>query len=279
MNRIFLFILFLSVLFSCKNDVKESITDTTTTTAIETSKKTSKKRVIRAERDDIAEIEKKKQERISKKEQENKKKYREKLYEKNKALREKELQKKKNPKKKNELIDMGNGVKVQKYYDFAEYDLPSACDLLSPEWLSKEFNTEPGLVNIKDASSSRTKYAKSCFFKWDMDALPNGGIMLQIQRNPVPNISKKWVSSFMKAKKKEGESSMSTPGVMNTYKELSGLGDEAIYNFDLNRCFWRVGEDYLFMLAFNLDLEEKKEKALAIKIGNEVIRNFNKINK
>ncbi len=72
---------------------------------------------------------------------------------------------------------------------------------------------------------------------------------------------------------------MDMPGVRMTYKTLEGLGDEAVYNYSLNRCFWRVGEDYLFMLAFNLGLTEEEEKAAALKIGNEALKNFHKINK
>lgn len=278
MMKIVYIFLVVSLFIACKSD---NVDNKATATSETPELKENKKRILKAERVYTKEDLEKKQAVLDKKKQETKAIADELKYRKAKAARDyarkQGLDKRSNEPVDSKMVDKGKGLKIGDHYEFASYDLPSACDLLSSKWIGNSYNTPADEILIKNASSPKTKYARSCFFKWEVDVVANGGIMLQLQGNPIPRETDTWVTDYIINKRKEGDTSMSNPDQKVSYSDLPGLGDAAVYNYDLNRCYWRVGNDYLFMLAFNLGMSEEEERAAALKIGKEVTKNFKKI--
>jgi hypothetical protein len=97
--------------------------------------------------------------------------------------------------------------------------------------------------------------------------------MIQVQDNPVPDEFPDWAKYYIQAKVHEGEQLPDGSGVFK-YKTMDGVGDAGAYNFELNRYIWRVGSEYIFMVAFNLHATEAQELKWAKEIGQEVMRNF-----
>ena len=97
--------------------------------------------------------------------------------------------------------------------------------------------------------------------------------MIQVQDNPLPDEFPDWAKYLIQAKVNQGEQLPDGSGSYK-YKPMDGVGDAACYSFELNRYIWRIGSEYIFMVAFNLPLTEEKELKFAKEIGQEVMRNF-----
>ena len=150
--------------------------------------------------------------------------------------------------------------------------IPDACTLIKPKFIAKVMGIDEEAINIKDGSSTKNKKARSCFFKWDSD-VPNGGILVQLLKNPVEEEFADWVTSFVANKKKNGEQSFTQEGVKYTYEDWNVVGDEGAYSTESGKYIWRVGNEMVFMLAFNLSLDDNAQKAAASKLAKEIMRN------
>jgi len=155
----------------------------------------------------------------------------------------------------------------------ANTNLPSTCTLISPDNLAKIVDIDPQLISIKDGSGRTNPHSQSCFFRWDHRGVPNSGIMIQVQDNPIPDEFPEWAKYYIQAKINKGEQ-MPDGSAAYRYKPMDGLGDAGAYSFELNRYIWRIGSEYIFMVAFNLRSTEEMELKWAKAIGNEVMRNF-----
>lgn len=153
--------------------------------------------------------------------------------------------------------------------------IPDPCKLISEQWLRSNLNIDADLqLTIKDGSSEKVGYAESCFFKWPEKGNLNGGIMLQIMVNPMPSEVDNWPELFINSKLENGEM-ISNNDTAAKFVRLEDLGDDGCYNEDVGFYYWRVKNDYVFWLAFNLSVDKKTQKEYAIKIGQEILRNFN----
>ena len=158
--------------------------------------------------------------------------------------------------------------------DPANLTVPNACEMITKEALQAILNVTAGGVNIKESNDPTTDKTKSCFFQWDDPSTPNAGILIQIQTNPVYEEYPQYISQFVTSKLNEGETVLGA-GVPTKFKRFSSAGSLGAYSFDQSRFYWNLGNDYLFMLAFNLtSLNEEKMVKAAEQIVAEVNKNF-----
>lgn len=151
--------------------------------------------------------------------------------------------------------------------------IPGACDMLSQEWIKETLGLTLTDVTLKEADDPSNKNARSCFFRWEDPGTPNAGIFIQIMTNPVFDEYDGWISSFVTAKLKEGETALGNEEAFK-YKTYDAGKYKGAYSYDLKRFYWNIGNNYLFMLAFNLDIPESMMLNYAEKISAKVNENF-----
>ncbi len=161
---------------------------------------------------------------------------------------------------------------VQKSQDKSEINssviLPNACTLVSKAKISSIIGVKALDVQQKDGSSKQSKFSRSCFFRWEHEGVPNSGILLQVQKNPVPDEFAGWATSFIDSKKENGETDFSGAGEVFKYKNLPNLGSAGAYSHELGKYYWRVDDKFVCMVAFNImDSTEKEQLSWATQIG------------
>jgi len=151
--------------------------------------------------------------------------------------------------------------------------IPDACGMLSQTWIKNTLELKITNISIKKAEENEDTPAKSCFFKWEDPNTSHAGIFIQIMTNPVYDEFDQWVSYFVNAKVSEGEVIQGSDEVY-FYKRYNAGIYKGVYSYDLKKFYWNKGDDYLFMLAFNLDISESKMLSYAEKISAKVNENF-----
>ncbi len=170
----------------------------------------------------------------------------------------------------------GNTQKtMQGYVDKQGLLVPNACSFLETSWVASVLGVSNDQISIKDGSNPNMKNSRSCFFRWEDSSLGNAGVMVQVMTNPVPDDFAEWVSHFLTSKKTTGEQDFTSTNQLYKYKDWNVLGDEGAYCQEIGKYHWRLGDKYLFLVAFNLDVSEKKMNAYAEKIGKKVMESFN----
>jgi len=154
--------------------------------------------------------------------------------------------------------------------------VPNACQLVSDEFIAKTVGVNVQAINVKDGSSPASSHARACFFRWDHDGIPNSGVMIQIQTNPLPEEIPDWASYYIQAKLNSGDVKPDGSGTFK-YKRLEGVGVTGAYNYDMHQYLFRTKDGKVVGVAFNLhDANEKKEIAWSKVLANEVIKNLRK---
>ncbi len=152
--------------------------------------------------------------------------------------------------------------------------IPNACELITEANIESIFKLTGTAVRLKEANDPGNLKTKSCFFQWDDAGTPNAGILIQVSTNPVYDEFQEYISNFVIAKITEGESVLGSDAP-SRYKKFSVGGSTGAYSFDQSRFYWSKGNDYLFMLAFNVTtLSEAKMVDAATAIIEEVNKNF-----
>ncbi len=151
-----------------------------------------------------------------------------------------------------------------------ELPIPPSCEYIPVEWIADRFDLDPELINVTDGKAGEGM--SGCFFRWSAKEKPNAGVFIQVYTNPIEEETKTWASLRMQGLR--AGNAGTTEEESTVFKPFPGVGDEGAYNEALGQYYWRVGENYVFMLAFNLDItaEERYEHAEAI--SQEVMKNF-----
>ncbi|MBT8188827.1 MAG: hypothetical protein KJO29_00240 [Bacteroidia bacterium] len=152
--------------------------------------------------------------------------------------------------------------------------LPSACNLISAEKIARILKVNKDVITLKDGSGSQSKHSQSCFFRWTHNGVPNSGILIQVQDNPLPEEAPDWASYYISAKINQGEQIPDGSGSFRYERVKDGLGDAAAFSGELSRYVWRVGTEYVFMIAFNFPGTPEQKKKWAEALGTEVMNNF-----
>lgn len=155
--------------------------------------------------------------------------------------------------------------------------LPDACTLVSPEFIASIFpEADPGYIEVKDGNPDGlpgNKDFRSCFFKWEGAGVPNSGILIQVYKNPMPDHVNEWPSLNINAKLETGETLYEGQPPVK-YLPLEGFGDQGCYNTEAGKYFWRLGQNYVLSIAYNLGLSGNKQLSTAKKLGAEIMKNF-----
>ncbi len=153
-------------------------------------------------------------------------------------------------------------------------NLPSACSLIDPNKLAQILKVNADAITLKDGSGPRSPHAQSCFFRWTHKGLPNSGVLIQVQDNPLPDEFPEWAAYYVAAKINQGEQMPDGSGSYK-YTKQDGLGKAAAFSNELSRYIWRTEKDYVYLVAFNLPGSPEKKIKWAEEIGAEVMKNFN----
>lgn len=154
--------------------------------------------------------------------------------------------------------------------NFNSEGIPDACDLLTSETISKYVRQPANTIFPADGSSPQNPKARACFFKWDGSAIPNAGVMVQLQKNPVEEDVPEYFTYLISSKKTEGDKDPMSDGAV-MYKDWPGFGDDGAYSTEAGKYVWRVGNEWAFMIAFNTVLPPKAQKVAAEAFAMEVM--------
>jgi len=149
--------------------------------------------------------------------------------------------------------------------------LPSGCILVSVDWVKK--NIPCDTFNIDSKFSDAGVGSVGCFYRWPTTTKPNAGFMINVMVNPYEEETKTWASSMIEAYK-TGMNGTTAENSSENYKIFEGFGDEGAYSYTLGRYYWRIGNNYVITLAFNMDVDAETQLGYAKKIASEVMRNF-----
>jgi hypothetical protein len=162
-----------------------------------------------------------------------------------------------------------NGVHISKR------GIPNPCQLISVDWLMQNTSLKVKKeATVRSGSKAADTDNRSCFVQWDYNGDVNSGFLINIMVNPVPEEVTDFPETYMLAKKMDGESMVGSDKPF-PYKKISNLGVEALGCYELGKYYWRQDNDYLFMMAFNMDLSQKEQEKAFMTIAKEVTKNFN----
>lgn len=154
--------------------------------------------------------------------------------------------------------------------------IPNPCQLITTEWIKSNTSLDIGDARIKEGNRGAAADNRSCFMQWEQNGDPNTGFLINIAINPAPEEIEEYPEVFMQAKRSDGETMMGSDKPF-PYKRLDNLGVEALGCHELGKYYFRYDNEYLFMIAFNLEMSERDQRNTVTKIGNEVIKNFRSI--
>lgn len=158
-----------------------------------------------------------------------------------------------------------------------QHDLPDPCTLISKETISKLFNIEPRFVSAVDGNSDGDKRNhRACFFKWDLPDFPNTAVLVQMQTNTMDTEEyPDWMSYAVANKRTSGETMMGETEP-HIFKKFPNVGSDGSYNYDIGKYYWRIDNDLLIMLAYNMDITEEQQFNSAQVIAEEMMTNMSK---
>jgi hypothetical protein len=148
--------------------------------------------------------------------------------------------------------------------------LPPSCEYLPVEWVADRFKLDPETINVKDGEAGAGM--SGCFFRWSTMDKPNAGVFVQVFTNPIEEEAKNWASLKMDGLKAGQAGSIENES--SAFKDFPGIGDEGAFNEKMSVYYWRVGENYVFMLAFNMTITPEEQYKHAQAISEEVMKNF-----
>lgn len=138
--------------------------------------------------------------------------------------------------------------------------LPYACDLVLENQMQGILGFTEKLDVMDGNRSGISSNAASCFYKWNDAMYGSSGVMIQVQKNPLPDELPDFVQAYIDNKKYEGENANEENGAKYKYKDFEGLnieGVQAIYNDELNRYYFAKDTKFLNSVAFNYPLERE----------------------
>lgn len=151
--------------------------------------------------------------------------------------------------------------------------LPEMCDIVSLKDLAQIFKLdESEIIKRNTTPSESNPKQRTCFFKWD-SSYPNTAIMVQALRNPLGDEYPNYIVEIMNTKRQNGENTMNGDGP-NLFSDIESMADEAIYNADIGKYFWRFSDKVLFHLAFNTNHSNSEQLEMATKLGDKMIENY-----
>ena len=156
-------------------------------------------------------------------------------------------------------------------------EVPDACTLITEAEVAAIVGVNPSIVTLKDGSNKLTATTRSCFFRWSDSSSPNSGVLIQVQKNPIPEEYEDWPILFIESKIKNGEQTFDGTDVTYEYKAWDAVGDAGCYSYEASKYHWRLSNQYVFMVAFNTGANERNQMKQATALAKNVMASFNKI--
>jgi hypothetical protein len=150
--------------------------------------------------------------------------------------------------------------------------LPIACDLISLDEVKACLSVAD--IQVKSTGNPGDVKVSNCFFKWEDPATPYAGMLLQVMTNPIYDDNPEYISYLVESKLTEGEAVQG--GSRNVlFKETMVGRVKVVYAIENARLYWNVGDNYLFMLSFNIaGLQEERMLAMAKKLVPVINKNI-----
>lgn len=158
-----------------------------------------------------------------------------------------------------------------------EKELPDACDLVDRQTLANLFNVDPIYISPVDGNpDGNRKEHRACFYKWDDPNFPNAAVLIQLQTNTLDEEYDEWMSMSIANKRTTGETMMGESEA-HIFKIFPNVGTDGSYNFDIGKYYWRIDNDLMILLAFNMDITEETQYDAAMTIAKEVMGNLSRV--
>ncbi len=151
-------------------------------------------------------------------------------------------------------------------------ELPFACDLVKETTMREILGKDIELEVLDGNRSGISAHATSCFYKWSDPVYDVSGVMIQVQRNPLPDELPDFVQAYINNKKWEGENSHENPGEKFKYQDFEGLDVQAIFNEEVDRYYFAKDTKFLCSVAFNYPLPQDKLDAMFVEIANLMLQ-------
>ncbi len=146
--------------------------------------------------------------------------------------------------------------------------LPRACNLLSTSTVAKEFGVNESDISVQNGTRkpSANQNSSSCFLRWG-----EGGILVQVTQNPLPDEIPNWTEKYMSSKEAQGERSI-VEGVTSKFefKKFDGPGSRSLFNPEIGRYYSVYNDTYVVSVVFNYELTDRKEMRIAKRLLKEV---------
>lgn len=154
--------------------------------------------------------------------------------------------------------------------------LPDPCQLVSKQTIASLFNIDPIYISPVDGSPDGNKREhRACFYKWDDPNFPNTAILIQLQTNTMDEEYENWMSMSIANKRTTGETMMGDREP-HIFKLFPNVGTDGSYNYEIGKYYWRIGNDLMIMLAYNMDISEEHQFSSAKAIAKELMDNLSK---
>ncbi len=147
-------------------------------------------------------------------------------------------------------------------------NVPDACTLITTQQIAAVIGVDPSGISIKDGSNLKSLNVRSCFFRWEHEGVPNSGVLVQAQSNPLPDDFPNWSTTYIKSKIEGGEKSLDNEVFL--YKPFNGGGIEGAYNHEMSKYFWRLDDQLIYTITFNLGADEPTQLAWAEKLASMI---------
>ena len=168
---------------------------------------------------------------------------------------------------------------VQKKLDPKNASFPAPCTLVNDIELGSILKIDHKLISRNAGNrANRNDYTSSCFYKWNSSQEGSGAIMIQMQKNPMPDEIADWPKLMVDNKKISGEKLIQQDGTTEehvSYVDWNEAGDQGVYSKQLKKYYFRYKDIFLFTIAFNMDLGESKQHAAAKEIGALIMNKYN----
>lgn len=154
------------------------------------------------------------------------------------------------------------------YQSKNESGIPNPCSFVDAKFLASNLKASEGHVTEKQGKMSAgiAKTSRSCFWQWN-----NGGLVIQISTNPMPDDLPNYISKFLTTKKSFGDNNLDGEH-KSKFIDFEGPGTMNIKHQESGRYYVSKGDDYLIMLMFQG--KKKNYDRLVSKISSNILKSL-----
>ncbi|WP_235299179.1 hypothetical protein [Portibacter marinus] len=149
--------------------------------------------------------------------------------------------------------------------------LPFACDFIDEKEMLSILDKDVNLEVLDGNRNRKSEHSTSCFYKWDDIQYDVSGVMIQINRNPLPDEIPNFVQKSLDNKRWEGERSYDDPNISFKYDDMEGMPFPVIYNRETNKYFFGLKDMFVCSVVFNYPAEPDQLDAWFREIATKIV--------